>query len=55
MVEWIKVFVTEHATTLKFVVGILFCTIGVPFIGICIFLMKWFLLDPRKKTRKEEE
>lgn len=53
--EWIKMFVTEHATTLKFIAAILFCTVGVPFIGICLFVIRWFVFDPTKKASNESK
>lgn len=49
--EWFELFVAEYAVPLRIIAVVLFLTIGIPLIGICLALIKWFLIDPRKKTR----
>ena len=45
--EWLKILVAEHAVALRIIAGVLFCTVGIPFIRICLALIKWLFIDTR--------
>lgn len=53
--EWFALFVAEYAVPIRIIVSVLFLTIGIPLIGICLALIKWVFIDPRKKTSDKSD
>ena len=55
---WIKTFVVENTGVLKIMAVVLVPPLGAMLIMTCLFLIRWFLLDPinsKNKTSSEDE